>query len=167
MEVPIDISVFTVVNSNRSDHMGGRVKEICMALGATHWNWRWDVSSYVYNWILTHITATFGYQAASANTYYNHPISWWQFSHRPLDDVSVDFWGPWGRDSAIDYDVGEELINFVWWDPNPPWIRYYIWQGVLWACPVPGASEQCYWQYYGVNDETDDMHLRHVHFTFW
>jgi hypothetical protein len=38
---------------------------------------------------------------------------------------------------------------------------------VMGVCPVPGAAEQCYWQYYGVNDETDDMHLRHVHFTFW
>jgi hypothetical protein len=99
-----------------------------MALGATHWNWRWDVSSYIYNWVLPHVTATFGYQAASANTYYNHPTTWWQFSDRPLDEVSVDFWGPWGRDSTIDYSVGEEIINFVWWDPRPPWIRYYIWQ---------------------------------------
>src|SRR5215207_11615064 len=53
--------------------------------GATHYNWRPDVRrlvDYIEYWYAT-----------AANTYYNHPTGWW------LDDVSVDFWSPWGRGS--------------------------------------------------------------------
>jgi hypothetical protein len=122
-----------------------------MALGATHYNWRWDVRALVDR-------VLYWYPDASANTYYDHPTGW------GLDDRSVDFWHWWGRGYDIDYYVGEGIVNYVWYDPNPPWIRWYIWQGVIWVCPVPADASQCYWDWYW---DPWDLHYDHVHFTFW
>ncbi len=131
-----------------------------MALGAEHRNWRWDVAAlveYIEYWYATR-----------ANSYFNHPINWPQLSNWPLDYVSIDFWSPWGRGYDIDYNVGNAIISYIWNDPNPPWIRYYIWQGEMYIVPYAWiGTGQYLFEYYGVDDETDDMHLRHVHCTFW
>ncbi len=131
-----------------------------MAPGATHYNWRWDVAN-----LAARVESLY---STAGNTYFDHPSNWWQFSAWPLDPVSVDFWSPWGRDAGypwnnIDPDVGYAIANYVWYDPNPPWIRWYIWQGVIWVCPVAGDASRCYGYYY---DDPNDLHYDHVHFTF-
>lgn len=113
--------------------------------GATHYNWRPDVRAlvtYIQYWYST-----------AANTYYDHPTGWW------LDDVSVDFWSPWGRGSPIDPYVGDAIWNDVFYDPNPPWIRWVIWRGWMWDWTGT-------WTWYPDIDPWDP-HFDHVHFTFW
>ena len=139
-----------------------------MALGATHFGWRQDVAN-----LVARVEAQF---ATWGNTYFDHPISWPQFSTFPLDSVSVDFWAPFfgpdgisGRDNPIDFDVGYAIVDFVWFDPNPPWIRWYIWQGEIFIIPWEWVGTGSYLrQPYGDPfDPSDDVHVNHVHFTFW
>jgi hypothetical protein len=135
-----------------------------MATGATHFGWRQDVADLV-------ARVEFEFSGLTAgNTYFDHPIVWPQFSFFDLDFVSVDFWGPGGRGHTIDFDVGEAIDNFVWFDPFPPFIRYRIWQGELLTIPphLIGTGE-FFVEPYGNPFDTfsDDVHERHIHFTFW
>lgn len=117
----------------------------------THYNWRWDVAELAHR--VENLFAT------AANTYNDHPTG------QGLDAVSVDFWSPWGRGSDIDTGVGFAIVNYVWNDPNPPWIRWYIWQG--WEYDVPydwiGSGNYISYPY----EDPFDQHFDHVHFTFW
>ncbi len=119
-------------------------------IGATHYNWRWDVAD-----LVARVESEFW---TAANTYFDHPTGW------GLDHVSVDFWSPDGRGWDIDPGVGDQIVNYIWHDPNPPWLRWYIWQGVIWVCPVPGDASQCYSYFY---EDPFDQHFDHVHCTFW
>jgi hypothetical protein len=136
-----------VINYTKSNQVEGRGKEIVVGegRGATHYNWRpdvWALVTYIQYWYST-----------AANTYYDHPTGWW------LDDVSVDFWSPWGRGSPIDPYVGDAIWNDVFYDPNPPWIRWVIWRGWMWDWTGT-------WTWYPDIDPWDP-HFDHVHFTFW
>jgi len=123
-----------------------------MAHGATLWTWDSDVESYIYDRILPHVTAVFGYEATAPNTYVGHPDGW------NLPYRSVDFWSPDGRGYDINYYVGEEIVNFVMNidAANPPWVSWYIWQGWIWDNYNGG---RWYW-------DLNDLHCDHVHFTF-
>lgn len=57
----------------------------------------------------------------SVNTYYDHPEGFWR------DKDSFDVWGPQGRNDWLDPDVGDEVFNVLFYDPNKPdidWIIY-------------------------------------------
>lgn len=131
-----------------------------MALGAEHRNWRSDVLAlveYIESWANT-----------SANSYFNHPSNWPDLSPWPLDYVAVDFWGPGGRGDPIDYNEGNRIISYIWNDPNPPMVRYYIWQREMYGVLLEWIGTGQYWyEPYGVLDDTDDFHDIHVHVTFW
>jgi len=120
--------------------------------GETHFGWRGDVANLVS--IVENSFPTIG------NTYFDHPNGF------GLDDVSVDFWAPFigfdgvsGRGNPIDFDTGQAILDFVFFDPNPPFIRWYIWQGVIWT-PFDGPFDYC-------AIDPNDCHFDHVHFTFF
>jgi len=131
--------------------------------------WRQDVADLVAR--VEENFSTFG------NTYFNHPTDpFGEFADFPLDFVSVDFWAPFlgpdrisGRDIPIDFDVGEAIVDFVWFDPNPPFIRWYIWQGEIFIIPREWVGTGSYLQepFGDPSDPSDDVHVNHVHFTFW
>lgn len=114
----------------------------------THYNWRPNVRA-----LVNRVERRF---ATKANTYNEHPTGW----HPKLDAVSVDFWSPAGRGRPINRDVGFAIVRYVFNDPNPPWIRWYIWQGDIWEDLGRVGRKRQYW-------DKNDMHFDHVHFTFW
>jgi hypothetical protein len=109
----------------------------------THHSWRPDVRA-----VVEYIESRF---STAANTYNDHPVGW------GLDNVSVDFWGLGGRGDPIDPNVGQEIVEFLFNDPNLLWFRWLIWQGWIWEHTLG-------WQPY---DDPFDMHFDHVHLTFW
>jgi hypothetical protein len=114
----------------------------------THYNWRPDVRA-----LVNRVENRF---RTKANTYNEHPSNW-----RPkLDAVSVDFWSPAGRGRPINPAVGNAIERYVFNDRNPPWIRWYIWQGEIWEDLGSVGRKRPYW-------DKNDMHYDHVHFTFW
>ncbi len=120
--------------------------------GETHFGWRADVANLVS--IVENSFPTFG------NTYVDHPNGF------GLDHVSVDFWAPIigfdgvsGRGIPIDPDVGWAIRDFVFFDPNPPFIQWVIWQGVMWTF-WDGEVDYC-------AIDPFDCHFDHVHFTFF
>jgi hypothetical protein len=158
---PLPAPRFVAINITKRDRLEDRGKGIVMGegLGPTHFNWRPDVEWYIYNRVLPHITGVFGFQATEPNTYVNHPTGWW------LDDRSVDFWSEFGRGDPIHPSVGHEIVNFVWNDPNPPWIRWYIWQGWIYVIPWDWIGSGNYISY--PYEDLSDQHFDHVHVTFW
>jgi len=125
-------------------------------LTPTHFGWRGDVAALVAD--IESRFSTFG------NTYFDHPTGW------GLDHVSVDFWAPFigwdgvsGRGNNIDFNVGEAILDYVFNDPivgpNPPYVRWYIWQGWMWVWDGT-------WTWYCDIDPLD-CHFDHLHFTFW
>ncbi len=87
----------------------------------------------------------------SANTYYCHPPYWC------LDSVSADFWSAQGRGYHIGHDLGQAVFDAIFHDPNPPWIRWCIWEGWIW---IDGVG----WSVFP--DDGTGLHFDHPHFTF-
>lgn len=86
-----------------------------------------------------------------ANTYVRHPPGW------NRDTTSIDFWDYSGRGNPINLDIGDRVFDFVFNDPNPPWIEWCIWKGWIWT-PSGG------WKVF-IDDGTGP-HWDHSHFTF-
>lgn len=55
-------------------------------------------------------------------TYVEHPEGWgW-------DTVSFDVWGENGRNDPIGLERGDKVFDFVYNDPNPPYLEWCIWR---------------------------------------
>lgn len=113
----------------------------------THYNVRQDIARLNRRLIVRH--------GGSWNTYYNHPPPFW------LDATSVDHWGPGGRGTPLGLARGNAILNDIYYDPNPPWIRWYIWQGYIW---IDGIGRR--W-HSGDDGWSDAGHFRHAHITYW
>jgi hypothetical protein len=85
------------------------------------------------------------------NTYVGHPPGW------NRDTTSIDFWDYKGRGYNINPTVGQEVFEFIFEDPNPPWISWCIWWGYIWTST--GG-----WEVF--NDDGTGPHMDHAHFTF-
>lgn len=113
----------------------------------TRYTWREDIDE-----LARKIIGRFG---VWCNTYVDHPPGW------ALDQVSVDVWAYAGRSYELDPDLGQEVFDYVFNDPNPPWIRWTIWQGWIW-------DDYNGWRWYWDQDPwSDGGHYKHIHFTFW
>jgi hypothetical protein len=118
----------------------------------TRYNWEPDVEQLARSWV-----DYYGYESGScwANTYVDHPPGWGR------DTTSVDFWG-YDRGFRIAYEVGQEIVDWIFNDPNPPWIEWIIWQGWWWVDDGMG------WRIYPDFDlASDAQHINHVHVTFY
>jgi hypothetical protein len=106
--------------------------------------WRTDIET-----VARRVVNEFG---CSANTYVRHPPGW------DRDSTSVDFWDAQGRGYAIGHNLGQQVFDYIFNDPNPPWIEWCIWEGWLWTSA--GGWEP-------FQDDGTGLHFDHSHWTFW
>jgi hypothetical protein len=57
----------------------------------------------------------------------------------------------------IDPAVGEAIVSRIFYDPDPPYIEWYIWSGYIWTP---------YWGLKPFADDGTGLHYDHAHFTF-
>ena len=114
----------------------------------TRYTWREDIEE-----LIRRIYRTFGGpKRLHINTYYDHPEGWWRTR------TSFDVWGPEGRGDPIGRDLGQRVLDHVFFDPNPPWIDWCIWQRRMWT------KAKGVWEPFGSNPF--EWHEDHPHFTF-
>jgi hypothetical protein len=93
-------------------------------------------------------------------TYFRHPPGRPQDPGKWRDTTSLDVWGFGGRGDPLPVDVGREVFNTLFNDPDPPDIWWTIYRGQMWTRGIGwGASPP------GPPD-SDPQHLRHIHVTF-
>jgi len=123
--------------------------------------WRPDIEK-VARWLVDNFNV-------SCNTYYEHPEGrgFEVASTDPdgtvwhIENTSLDVWGPAGRNAPIGPTVGWQIFNILMNDPNPPNIRWIIWQRNQYG-------EWNSWQ--GEPFEPGDefmAHEDHIHVTYW
>ncbi len=93
------------------------------------------------------------FDGISVNTYDDHPEGWRR------DRTSFDVWDDAGRGVPINPATGSAVVNYIFDDPNPPWIEWCIWQGRIWI--DDGRGWRRWW------DDGTGSHHDHPHFTFW
>lgn len=69
----------------------------------------------------------------SVNTYVHHPEDVWLEQGVSREYDSFDVWGPAGRGDWLDYEIGNELFNLLWYDPTPPYWEWAIWQRTIYG----------------------------------
>ncbi len=114
----------------------------------TRYEWRSDIEGLIKRiysrWPNVHI-----------NTYVQHPGN--DDGKWARDTIAFDVWGNGGRGSRLPVDIGNAICDYVFYDPNPPWIDWYIWQQRMWT----RASGM--WVPYG--EDEFSWHNDHIHFT--
>ena len=91
----------------------------------THFRWRSDISE-----IVRQLRARWD-RGTWVGTYEWHPPYDPPVITRRYDAVSFDVWGPEGRNDPIGFELGQRVFDFVYHDPNPPWIEWCIWRRTL------------------------------------
>jgi hypothetical protein len=125
----------------------------------TRYEWRPDVEQRA-RWLVD----TFD---VWCNSYYDHPPGWGfqEASTDPdgtvwyIQNTSFDVWGPQGRGDPIDRTVGQQVFDTLWQEPNPPNMRWIIWQETLYW---PGNDWQGELHVGGAMEATHD----HIHVTY-
>lgn len=113
----------------------------------TRYAWRDDVEE-----LIRRIYRKFGGpDVLHINTYVCHPEGWCR------DTTSFDVWGPGGRNYPIGYDLGNRVFNYIFYDPNPPYIEWCIWRRRMWTRTFWG------WQPFGTDPFS--FHDDHIHVT--
>lgn len=114
----------------------------------THFNWDNDVKRLVDRYEEEY------YGKIYINTYKDHPPGhWW-------DSRSLDVWHSDGRGYALPKHLGDQVLERIFNDPDPPYIRYCIWQGYIWE---RGKGWIKYWD---DNPSSDGGHYKHIHVTY-
>lgn len=72
--------------------------------------------------VVRRLYAKFG-NAIHVNTYVEHPEGEWA-----RDTISLDAWGPRGRNDPIGFELGQRVFDFLYHDPAPPDIDWIIWR---------------------------------------
>ena len=99
------------------------------------------------------------YRRIWVNTYHIHPPG----VPLPLrDTLSFDVWGFGGRGDPLDVNLGWQVRQLLFTDPNPPNINWIIWQGRMWfvsgnpqRSPAPSGPAG-----------SDAGHFEHIHVTY-
>ena len=118
----------------------------------THHDWREDVKA-----LVDKVEAEF--DDIYINTYWNHPPIPENYDNR-YDAVSLDVWDSDGRGYALDWYLHDEVLNRLFYDPNPPNISWYLSKGYLWT-PERGLEK---WPDYDI--ASDAQHNNHLHVTY-
>lgn len=121
-----------------------------MAAYPTTYEWRGDVRAAALR-VLEHPPLA---GRISVNTYINHPPGWW------ADARTFDVWDVWGRGGALSTQLRKEVFEFIFNDPEPPWIAWIISGGGMWT-PASGWVEAP-----AGPAGSDAGHYNHVHTTF-
>lgn len=100
----------------------------------------------------------------SQNTYFEHPEhpnggSWGDVLGYNTQRRSVDVWAGAGRGAPINRDRGDRIVQFVFNDPDPPFIHWVIWEGRIWNRHGAGV-------WVPFDDDGTGLHFDHPHFTF-
>lgn len=91
----------------------------------THFDWRDDVKA-----LVDKVESEF--DDIYINTYWNHPPIPENYDNR-YEPVSLDVWNSDGRGCALDWTLHDEVLNYLFDDPHPPNIRWYLSKGYLWT----------------------------------
>jgi len=130
----------------------------------TRYVWRPDVEKLA-RWLVDNFNV-------SCNSYHENPIAM-GFAGDPvastdpdgrvwyIENTSLNVWGPQGRFDPIDPTVGQQVFNVLFNDPNPPNIRFIIWQGTQY-----GAWNNWEGEWFGEGDPFRS-HNDHIHVTYW
>ena len=94
------------------------------------------------------------YEKIWINTYFEHPPVW------NRDITSFDVWGFGGRGDPLPVDIGRQVYDAIFDDPNPPDIWWIIYQGNMWTRaggdePSPEGPP-----------DSDPEHQLHIHVTY-
>ena len=122
-----------------------------VAMYPTHHEWNDDV----YRFVLKYEAQ---YEGIYINTYLMHPPVYgrtWEFR-------SFDVWDVAGRGFALDRALGDEVKRTIMSDPEPPWIQWIIYKGILWKLTNGGEQP---WDLQP-DDGSDFGHWNHIHVTF-
>ncbi len=95
------------------------------------------------------------YKKIWINTYKGHPPGW------NRDITSFDVWGFGGRGDPLPVEIGEQVRDVMFDDPDPPDIWWIIYRGKMWTrrAGAWGASPP------GPPD-SDPQHNQHIHVTY-
>lgn len=95
------------------------------------------------------------YKKIWINTYKGHPPGW------NRDTTSFDVWGFEGRGDPLPVEIGEQVRDVMFEDPDPPDIWWIIYRGKMWTRRTGawGASPP------GPPD-SDPQHNQHIHVTY-
>lgn len=116
----------------------------------TNYDWRADIER------LTARLANMDrfYKKIWINTYKGHPPGW------NRDTTSFDVWGFEGRGDPLPVDIGQQVFDEMFNDPNPPDIWWTIYRGRMWTraggeqASPPGPPD------------SDPQHNQHIHVTY-
>ncbi|MDP9480817.1 MAG: hypothetical protein M3R38_35000, partial [Actinomycetota bacterium] len=94
------------------------------------------------------------YKKIWINTYKKHPPGW------NRDTTSFDVWGFGGRGDVLPVEIGREVFDVIFDDPNPPDIWWTIYRGRMWTRaggdqPSPPGPP-----------DSDPQHNNHIHVTY-
>lgn len=95
----------------------------------------------------------------SINTYLDHPEGWTAKLGYDTEARSIDVWHRKGRGVPILPHKGQRIVDFIFNDPNPPYVNWCIWRGKIWSRSAGGTWEP--WE-----DDGTGLHFDHPHFTF-
>jgi predicted chitinase len=95
------------------------------------------------------------YKKIWINTYKGHPPGW------NRDTTSFDVWGFGGRGDTLPPEIGKQVFDVIFEDPNPPNIWWTIYRGQIWK-RVTGA-----WEPFSEGPpDSDPRHDNHIHVTY-
>ena len=127
----------------------------------TRYVWRPDIEAWA-RWLVDNYNVW-------CNSYYEHPEGrgfevastdadgtvWY------IENTSLDVWGLPDRGNPLGLTVGWQIFNMLMNDPNPPNIRWIIWQETQYGDWNGWQGEP-----FGVGDPIMS-HLDHIHVTYW
>lgn len=133
----------------------------------TNFNWRSDVQG-----VVNRVQKKWPWKTY-INTY------WWHPPYNPpaiverFDSRSFDVWGGGGtgqgsysgyRGKPLPVELGKQIFDFIFNNPNPPNINWTIYRGRMWWNPVTGGHG---WQASPPGPaDSDPGHYNHIHVTF-
>lgn len=116
----------------------------------TNYDWRDDLES-----LTARLVNMDGfYKKIWINTYMGHPPGW------NRDMTSFDVWGFGGRGDPLPVEIGQQVFDAIFNDPDPPHIWWTIYRGRMWT-RVGG------WQGSPAGPpDSDPEHNQHIHVTY-
>jgi hypothetical protein len=91
----------------------------------------------------------------ACNTYYDHPEGYFR------DADSIDIWGPGGRGDPINYYIGQQIFEELFWDEGLPNIEWIIWQRTIYGA-WNGWSGEAFGDGTAFTNHDDHIHVTYA-----